>query len=574
MVIWSLCWSALRFNNDKEMSFCGILVLLFVSFCSLVGFLIIYRSARTTTLMYGQQLISVPRWPFIGNLIEMLPEKSVQSLITWTEKYGKFVEIYIFSKRIILISDLSIAKEVLTSRPKIFRRIRGMEYFSQKIGIDRGLFMSHGQDWSRIRRFTVPSFNRQNIQHHISGIWELAVQWTTRLEQQFCVTNAICDFRLETFTYTLDVMTKVAFSTKSLSDFGYFTSSKFAQDTLSVFAFAMAHASYAFPQWTWPYSSQFKFEQIAASANERMTAAAQQLIRQKKLEMHQQEFLTKESISSCSFNATNTSYSLIETMLRREETNLRGNRPTNVTAALEEEVELDILGNIKTFYIAGSETTAVTIAFAIFFLAQNLELYQKLQAEADQFIENHCCAENIQHFIDTVKIHDTDIQENGNRDIVHFLSQLKYCEAVMKETLRLGSPANIMMYERENDSDPKPHILSNGIKVRSNDQVLIYLDGLLSDPVFFPDPLRFDPNRWLNSSEKQLDQMEQAFLAFGYGPRVCPGMSLAFIEGIFALTNIAHSFDISLACDPSEVKRMIVFTASPNKVPIWLKARR
>jgi cytochrome P450 len=355
----------------------------------------------------------------------------------------------------------------------------------------------------------------------------------------------------------LDVITKVAFGLK----LDYFCSATFVEDTRAFFSFATAHGAYPLPKWTWPYSPQYKYEAAALAASERMTAAAIQLIRQKKLEMQMQQEGTSIAMSGSS-----TPNSFVETMLRREgSSRLSTEILREDMIGQDEQLELDILGNIKIFYIAGAETTAVTLAFAIHFLTQHLNIFQNLQAEADMFVAKHCHNKNGQ---DLLKMDFADA--HNDQDL---LSDLKLCEAIMKETLRLTSPANIMIYERENNNDGTIFILSNGLKIFPKDQVLLYLDGLLTDPEYFQDPLTFDPYRWLKNEPKQMELSDQAFLAFGFGPRACPGMLLAYMEGIFALVNIAHRFHLSLACDPSEIKREVIFTAAPNKVPVYLSKR-
>jgi hypothetical protein len=95
---------------------------------------------------------------------------------------------------------------------------------------------------------------------------------------------------------------------------------------------------------------------------------------------------------------------------------------------------------------------------------------------------------------------------------------LPLCSACFKEVLRLKPPIDELLLE----PTAKAVTLSNGVEIRLGDEVWVDVSILGQDPTTFPDPLEFKPSRWLEASEK-LDDMNAAFTAFGYGPRVCPG---------------------------------------------------
>ena len=63
------------------------------------------------------------------------------------------------------------------------------------------------------------------------------------------------------------------------------------------------------------------------------------------------------------------------------------------------------------------------------------------------------------------------------------------------------------------------------------------------------------------------------FFGIGSGPRVCPGIHLAYSEAIFALAVLTHHFDFELACPKEEINRVFNFTSQPNKMPVYIKKR-
>lgn len=95
----------------------------------------------------------------------------------------------------------------------------------------------------------------------------------------------------------------------------------------------------------------------------------------------------------------------------------------------------------------------------------------------------------------------------------------------------------------------------------------------MTDPEVFPDPYKFNPMRWLTSSNAQLAKMDGLFMSFGYGSRICPGMHLAKLEGELALGYIVKNFDLQLECKPDDVKRILRFTAQADRIPMRFKKR-
>jgi cytochrome P450 len=75
--------------------------------------------------------------------------------------------------------------------------------------------------------------------------------------------------------------------------------------------------------------------------------------------------------------------------------------------------------------------------------------------------------------------------------------------------------------------------LSNGIKINKNDMVAPYIDACLWDGEVYENPKKFNPHRWLTDDEVLLQKMEKSMLAFGYGPRICPGFLYLFIIFLF-----------------------------------------
>jgi len=81
----------------------------------------------------------------------------------------------------------------------------------------------------------------------------------------------------------------------------------------------------------------------------------------------------------------------------------------------------------------------------------------------------------------------------------------------------------------------------------------------------------FRPERWLSEDEAP---GQKSFLAFGAGPRFCPGRNLAFLEAKSAMATIARGFELELDPGAGEVRERLAFMVIPEGLRIKLRPRR
>jgi len=115
------------------------------------------------------------------------------------------------------------------------------------------------------------------------------------------------------------------------------------------------------------------------------------------------------------------------------------------------------------------------------------------------------------------------------------LQQLPYTQNFIQETMRVRPIAPVVTRAAEND------IVINGVLVKRNQTVFINTSQAGVDPTVWKDPLRFDPSRWRTSTVPRC-----GWLPFGTGPRGCPGMRLATIELLAAVTAILHRYRVEM----------------------------
>ena len=190
-----------------------------------------------------------------------------------------------------------------------------------------------------------------------------------------------------------------------------------------------------------------------------------------------------------------------------------------------------LMAECLTLFGAGHETTATALTWCWYLLCQHPEIYQKVRQEVDRVLQ-------------------------GRTPTYADLAQLPYCLQVFKEALRIYPPAYAISRRalREVEID--------GYLVPKNRIILIAPYTMHRREEFFPQPEKFDPDRFVPEREKQLPR--HAFMPFGAGPRICIGNHFSMMEGHLLLAALAQRVSFSLVSDqPVEVDPVHHLTLRP-----------
>lgn len=202
----------------------------------------------------------------------------------------------------------------------------------------------------------------------------------------------------------------------------------------------------------------------------------------------------------------------------------------------------EIRDELVTFLLAGHETTSNTLAWAIYSLSRSPEAERALCNEASAVL--------------------------GTRRLVAAdVDRLVYTDKVVKETMRLYPPAYVLARRAAQDTKIGDYAVPAG------SEVVIWLYFTHRDPRFYPDPERFDPERF--GAEQEAGRPKQSFLPFGAGPRACIGRSFAAVEATVALAMLYRQYRF-LYEGKRPVRARPRITLSPEKglrlTPIRAKA--
>src|SRR5687768_17837031 len=175
--------------------------------------------------------------------------------------------------------------------------------------------------------------------------------------------------------------------------------------------------------------------------------------------------------------------------------------------------DLQLRDEALTIFLAGHETTANALTWTWYLLSQHPDAEARLHAEVDSVL-------------------------SGRLPTFDDLPQLPYTRMVLAEAMRLYPPAwaigrrAIKPYE------------ANGYTVPAGSVILMCQYIMHRDARFFPEPERFDPERWTPTA--QAERPKFSYFPFGGGARVCIGEQFAWMEGILLLATMAQQWRMRL----------------------------
>ncbi|XP_075973602.1 uncharacterized protein LOC142974917 [Anticarsia gemmatalis] len=196
-------------------------------------------------------------------------------------------------------------------------------------------------------------------------------------------------------------------------------------------------------------------------------------------------------------------------------------RPDMIQLLLEAKTDwtpMELAGQVFIFFTAGFETTASALVMTIHELALNEEVQEKLYQECRKFKE-------------------------AKELTVETLGELKYLDAVFNESLRKWSPAIILdrvctkSYEL-----PPPREGGQPCKLKPGDLVYNLVNQLQMDPNYWPEPEKYDPERFLD--ENKANNKPFTYMPFGLGPRACIGMRFAMMELKVLMFNLIVNYKV------------------------------
>ncbi|KAF4517529.1 hypothetical protein B566_EDAN005092 [Ephemera danica] len=389
----------------------------------------------------------------------------------YARRAGSMMRIWVFFKPYMLVYSGSDAAALLT-HPSL--TVKSDTHSILKDVVGDNIFTTHGRRWSLYRKHMLPAFRINALRELMPTFVRHALSLTKRLADEakssndteifslvdLCAFGIICES-----TMCMEMQLQVD-AVHGRSRFNKAVTRSFElliERYLS--PLTLPDALYRFTSARQEYDSEVKYikdfcRQVIANRRKSTERINEELYR------------TNEN------QEKKTSLSLLDILLTAEE------------SGIEFMTEEDTLNNIFALIIAGYETSSTAICWSLFLLGTYPEIQAKVVEELVEVFGN-----------------------SGRVPDVADLANLKYLERCIKESLRIYP--STPFFERSVDEEIKldKYTLPAGCHVVFN----TYL--LHRDPEVFPEPEKFDPDRFL--PENCTSRHPFAFLPFGGGPRIC-----------------------------------------------------
>jgi cytochrome P450 len=194
----------------------------------------------------------------------------------------------------------------------------------------------------------------------------------------------------------------------------------------------------------------------------------------------------------------------------------------------------ELRDNLLTFIVAGHETTALTLSWALYLCAFDPAVQEKLHAEVSEVLGGRIA---------------------GPEDI----GKLPYTEQVIREALRLYPPASFISRTAQGADE------LCGREIRRKDTVMLPIYALHRNEALWPEPDAFRPERFAKGAKHD----RFAWLPFGDGPRVCIGAHFAMVEAQIILASLISRYHFAPIKGKDPVPEMVI-TLRPRG-GVWLR---
>nr|AVM18974.1 odorant degrading protein 4 [Holotrichia parallela] len=459
--------------------------------------------------------------PLVGSALELASSTTIlPRLMTYYNKYKTNFKIYLGDQAYFIIVEPKELEFILNSTT-ILRKSDVYRFLHNWLGL--GLLTSTGNKWRKHRKIITPAFHFQILEEFIDVFNSESDVLVSKLKDESekgtvdiypfiarCTLDIICETAMGTSVHAQDDVDSeyvkcVNFLLKVLTDRTY--SPVLRNDLLYSFTETYRKEKYALKvvhDYTRTVINKRKADFFSDSKN--YEASVDSLGRKKKRAFLDLllEYSTKDS-------------------------------------SLTEE---DICQEVDTFMFEGHDTTATSIAFALYALSTNPDVQERAYAELQDIFS------------------DDPKRSATHRD----LQDMKYLEMVIKEALRIYVTVPLVGRMLEKDVEWNGQLLPKGLMIH------MFMYGLQNSSKWYENPEIFNPERF--NAENSKSRLPFSYIPFSAGPRNCIGQKFAMLEMKSTISQVLRNFELLSAVPEHKVLlQSEAVLKSANGVYMRLKRR-
>ncbi|MBX3230254.1 MAG: cytochrome P450 [Labilithrix sp.] len=397
--------------------------------------------------------------------------RPLEFLTEISKEHGDVVRFPLLHNEVFLFNHPDAIEELVIARKDLLVK----DWLTRELGVivGKGLLLSEGALWKRQRRLVQPGFHRERIAAYADVMVRYAERATEGWED-----GQTRDVHVDLMRLTLDIVAKTLFGVEVASV------ARRVEHCLEILAARFSGVGAVIPLAV-PLPGNLRTKRAIAELDDIVYG----IIRERR--------------------AGGDSGDLISMLIDASEGD-EGEGGVMDDRQLRDEA--------ITLLLAGHETTALALGYALHLLGRHPLALAKLRTEIDNVVGDRAATA-------------ADVPA------------LEYADAAVREAMRLYPPAWAIGREA---TEP---LTVAGIPVEKGAQLWAAQWVVHRDPRWFPEPERFDPDRWLTGPPIP----KHAYFPFGGGPRVCIGNAFATMEMVLVLVTIARRFDLTPEREPKLV---------------------
>jgi len=442
--------------------------------------------------------------PFFGNALQIEKNRVHEQFELWSREFGPFFRVRIGPRRLLVVSDHAVIASVLRDRPKAFRRPTHHGDIVREMGFELGLFFVNDEVWKNQRRMVMAAFDPGHLRAYFPSLLNVVQRLHGRWDRAAKAGGEI-DLQADLMRYTVDAIAGLAFG----SDVNTLESD---DDTIQ------RHLNQIFPAIARRVTASVRYWRfVKLPADRRLERSVREV------KMAIEDFIIQARKRILEPAANGRPRNLLEATIAAEDGSNTSDR--------------DIAGNVVTMLLAGEDTTANTMAWMLDLLYRDPDVLRRAREEVRR------------------------IAPDVSRFTIDQMDELNFVEACIHETMRLKPVAPLLPSQANGDT-----VIAD-IEVPADTIVIGLMRRDATDDRYFPEPEKFDPDRWLGGGPHSPNAKSptRVSMPFGAGPRLCPGRNLALLEIKMAMAMLLGNFSIDRvgAADGKPARELFAFAMGP-----------